>query len=79
MGSTDADDRDSSVATHRAKSAPWLVLLTVVTMAALARPAVGADPAQSQNPGDRKDLVSAIKRVERKLGFRRTKSFHEES
>jgi hypothetical protein len=54
-------------------------LLTVVTLTVLARPAVGADATQSQDTEDRKDLVSAIKRLERKLGFRRTKSFHEES
>jgi len=38
----------------------------------------------SDNPApsgstDRKDLVSAVKRLEKKLGFRRTKNFHHES
>lgn len=79
MGSAAAGTRVTSVSTRRLKSASWLVLLTVVTLAMLARPAVGADTAQGQNAEDRKDLVSAIKHLERKLGFRRTKSFHEES
>jgi hypothetical protein len=45
----------------------------------LAGPAAAADAAQNPNAADRKDLISAVKRLERKLGFRRTNNFRKES
>ena len=56
-----------------------LFLLTHVLVALFASPvaATGAPPTSSA--AERKDLVGAVKRLERKLGFRRTKNFHKES
>ena len=41
--------------------------------------ATAANQPQTSTPADRKDLVSAVKVLEKKLGFRRTKNFHKES
>jgi hypothetical protein len=48
-------------------------------VAPLARPATATDPPQNPNAADRKDLVSAVKHLEKKLGFRRTRNFHTET
>jgi len=53
--------------------------LTLVLVALLASPAAATDPPQNPNAGDRKDLITAVKRLEKKLGFRRTKNFHKQS
>ena len=37
------------------------------------------DALQNPNTADRKNLISAVKRLEKKLGFRRTKNFYKES
>jgi hypothetical protein len=62
-----------------AKSAPRLLLLTLAVVALLANRATASDPALASGTTSRKDLVSAVKRLEKKLGFRRTKNFHKES
>ena len=58
-------------------SSPFLLALVLVAL--LARPAAATDTPQNPSAADRKDLVSAVKRLEKKLGFRRTKNFHKES
>jgi hypothetical protein len=50
-----------------------------VLVALLAGPAAPTDTPQNSSAADRKDLVSAVKRLEKKLGFRGTKNFHKES
>jgi len=50
--------------------------LTLLLLALLAGPVAATDPPQNPNTADRKDLVSAVKVLEKKLGFRRTKNFH---
>ena len=40
---------------------------------------VASDTSSESTPANRKDLISALKRLERKLGFRHTKNFHERS
>jgi hypothetical protein len=45
----------------------------------LADPAAGSDTTTASEINDRKDLVSAIKHLEKTLGFRRTKNFTKES
>lgn len=62
-----------------AKPAPRLFLLTLVLIALLASSAAATDTPQNPSAADRKDLVSAVKRLEKKLGFRRTTNFHKES
>ena len=54
-------------------------MLTIVLVALLASSAAAIDTPQNLNATDRKDLISAVKRVEKKLGFRRTKNFYKES
>jgi hypothetical protein len=44
--------------------------------ALLAGTVAATDTPQDPNTADRKDLVTAVKRLEKKLGFRRTKNFH---
>ena len=61
------------------RDAPRVSLLTLLLAALLAGPAAATDTPQNPNAADRKDLVSAVKRLERKLGFRRTKNFNKES
>ena len=58
---------------------PSHFLLTIVLVALLACPVAATDTPQNPSAADRKDLVSAVKRLEKKLGFRRTKNFHKES
>jgi hypothetical protein len=58
---------------------PSPFLLTLVLGAILAGAAAATDAPQSPNNADRKDLVTAVKRLEKKLGFRRTKNFHKQS
>jgi hypothetical protein len=60
-------------------STQGLFLSALVLVALLASPALAADTPQDTNAANRKDLVSAVKHLERKLGFRRTKNFHTES
>lgn len=52
---------------------PAVVLFTLLTGMAFA-----TDPPQTREP-DRKDLVTAVKNVEKRLGFRRTHNFRNES
>jgi hypothetical protein len=54
----------------------WCVFLLVV---ALTCKASAAETPAASTSADRKDLVSAVKKLEKKLGFRRTKNFHTES
>jgi len=58
---------------------PSPFLSALVLGALLASHAGATDTAQNPNAADRQDLVSAVKRLERKLGFRRTRNFHKES
>jgi hypothetical protein len=60
-------------------STPRHFLLTPVLVGLLAGTATAIDNPQNPGAADRKDLVSAVKRLEKKLGFRRTKNFHKES
>ena len=53
-----------------------LFLLPFVLDALLAGTVAATDTPQNPNTTDRTDLVTAVKRLERKLGFRRTKNFH---
>ncbi len=55
------------------------VLLTLGLAALLAQPAGATETPQNPNAIDRKDLVSAVKSLEKKLGFRRTRNFHKET
>lgn len=48
-------------------------------VASLASRVVAIDAPSDAGVGNRKDLVSAVKNLEKKLGFRRTKNFHKES
>jgi len=55
-------------------------LSTVVLVALLGGgAAVATDTPQTPNAADRKDLISAVQRLEKKLGFRRTRNFRKES
>jgi hypothetical protein len=54
-------------------------LLTLGFVALLAQPAGATDIPQDPSASDRKDLVSAVKSLEKKLGFRRTRNFHQET
>jgi hypothetical protein len=58
---------------------PSPFLLAIALVALLACRAVASDAPPNPEATDRKDLVSAVKRLEKKLGFRRTKNFHKES
>ncbi len=58
---------------------PRLFSLNLALVALLAWAAAATDPPQDPNATDRKDLISAVKRLEKKLGFRRTKNFRKES
>ncbi len=53
--------------------------LTFVFVALLAGFAVASDQTQTSGSPDRADLVSAVRTLEKKLGFRRTKNFDKES
>jgi Putative aminopeptidase len=64
---------------HPAKPASRLLLFGVVFGALLARVAVAADAPAKSEFDDRRDLVSAVKHLEKKLGFRRTKNFRRDS
>jgi hypothetical protein len=64
---------------HRAKPASWLFLFSVLMVAALACVAIATDSSVNSGAADRRDLVSAIKNLENKLGFRRTRNFHKQS
>jgi hypothetical protein len=61
------------------KSGPSHCLLTLVLVALLASGAAASDIPPTSGAASRKDLVSTVKRLEKKLGFRRTKNFHKES
>jgi len=50
--------------------------MNLALVALLVGRAFAADAPQTPNAADRSDLVSAVKRLEKKLGFRRTKNFH---
>jgi hypothetical protein len=56
-----------------------MTALTLVLLALLAGPIAATDTPQNPNTADRKDLVSTVKLLERKLGFRRTRNFHKET
>jgi len=53
--------------------------LILALIALLASPAAATDTPPNPDTADRKDLITAVKRLERKLGFRRTKNFYKES
>jgi hypothetical protein len=55
------------------------VLLTLGLVALLAQPAGAAETPQNPSAPDRKDLIAAVKSLEKKLGFRRTRNFHKET
>jgi hypothetical protein len=61
------------------KSTPRLFLLAFALVAPLAGPAAATDTPPYPDSADRKDLITAVKRLEKKLGFRRTKNFYKES
>jgi hypothetical protein len=61
------------------KSTLGLLMSVLVLITRLASPAVGAGTPRDDKGASRKDLVSAVKHLEKKLGFRRTKNFHTES
>lgn len=56
-----------------------IFLLPLVLAALVAGRALASDTSQSPSDADRKDLITAVKRLERKLGFRRTKNFNTET
>jgi hypothetical protein len=68
-----------SVSPRRVKSLPRLFLWTLVFIALSAGSLPASDSPPASEAPNRKDLVSAIKRLEKKLGFRRTKNFTKES
>jgi hypothetical protein len=53
--------------------------LTLVLIALLASGALAADTFPDSGATSRKDLVTAVKRLEKRLGFRRTRNFHKET
>jgi hypothetical protein len=53
--------------------------LTFVLVALFASRVAAAGTPQDSGATDRQDLVSAVKRLEKKLGFRRTRNFYKES
>ena len=53
--------------------------MTLLLLSLLAGCAFATDTAPNPNALDHSDLVSAVKRLERKLGFRRTKNFRTET
>ncbi len=53
--------------------------LALVLVALLASLTPASDSPQNPNTADRKYLIGAVKRLEKKLGFRRTKNFEKES
>jgi hypothetical protein len=58
---------------------PSAFLLALVLVALISSRAIASDTPPGSGNINRKDLVSAVKRVERKLGFRRRKNFYKES
>ena len=56
-----------------------VVLLAVCFLALLTGKALATDVPQSPNSPNRKDLVTAVKHLEKRLGFRRTRNFRNES
>ena len=64
---------NEDVSRHRT----FLLSLVLVTILAASTAASDAFPEVSTT--NRQDLISAVKSLERKLGFRRTKNFHKES
>jgi hypothetical protein len=56
-----------------------IFLLPLMLAALVAVRAVATDTSQNSSIADRKDLITAVKRLERKMGFRRTKNFHSET
>jgi hypothetical protein len=61
------------------KSIQRLCLLTLGLVAVLGGAASATDTAQNPNAADRKHLIFAVKSLEKKLGFRRTKNFQTQS
>ena len=53
--------------------------MTLTLVALLVRAAIAAVTPPDSGAPSRKDLTTAVKRLEKKLGFRRTKNFHTES
>ncbi|MDR3674463.1 MAG: hypothetical protein P4N24_03160 [Acidobacteriota bacterium] len=66
-------------ASRPANSAPSLWLLTLVLVALSALGAGASDSPPNSEAASRKDLVSAVKHLEKKLGFHRTKNFNKQS
>ena len=54
-------------------------MLAFALAALLASITAATDALQNPNTADRKNLITAVKRLEKKLGFRRTKNFYKES
>ncbi|MGO8818586.1 MAG: aminopeptidase [Terriglobia bacterium] len=54
-------------------------LFSLVLASLFAGTVAASDTSQNTSAADRKDLITAVKRLERKLGFRRTKNFHSET
>ena len=54
-------------------------LFSLVLASLFAGTVAASDTSQNTSAADRKDLITAVKRLERKLGFRRTKNFHTET
>jgi hypothetical protein len=71
--------RQSGSKLPHSKASLRMPALTLVFVAMFAGPAAATDSPSTSNTADRKDLVSAVKRLEKKLGFRRTKNFHKET
>jgi hypothetical protein len=59
--------------------APKLFLVSVMIVVLLAGTVAATGTPQNPSTADRKDLVTAVKSLEKKLGFRRTRNFHKES
>ncbi len=56
-----------------------ILSFTLLLIAAFVVGAFGGKPPQNSNADNSQDLVTAVKRLEKKLGFRRTKSFKEQT
>ena len=54
-------------------------LFSLVLASLFAGTVAASDTSQNTSAADRKDLITAVKRLKRKLGFRRTKNFHSET
>lgn len=64
---------------RRVADTPRLFFLSLGLLAMSVSGAAASDIPPDSGTTNRKDLVSAVKRLEKKLGFRRTKNFHKET